>query len=462
MVATLSQWQNLKHTIEDPSIATAEYEGRKVGIQLFDQAQDMDAIAILPKIVKWLDNIIADTYHNFTMPSAKDREESGSVYSWSHTQRLDYNFFTGMRSEIVGMVKDSKRARQPVPENCRGGFEHLVVSRDVQKSVPAPISALAYQTQRLVDGQEKIIPPVFGGLGIRRPCNQTPATVGARIAGLEDRQREEHRQSLAHVPYNQRLTTIIGLISPITDAGLNLGGVGQMQGTQNIGMGASLQPVKDNASREIQVQDPRQNTPGAPAGTVPGPVPRVLNPLLNSVDWVKVLHHAVEKDQAKASDRPSPYPSQHFLEHCPFAPSPSEQQKDSSTTHGVGDKWMEEFVDLTGAAPPTREGTKTANTGKRSVSPERILFSLGDLRKVPRSHSAVPERRGSDSTAQTDMSDGIFSDAGSAGGATSPEEDMMDEVDMIETDHVMADIHPNRLWGKHLADVVTQHSGKQD
>jgi hypothetical protein len=452
MVATLSQWQNLKHTIEDPSIATAEYEGRKIGIQLFDQAQEMEALAILPKIVKWLDKIIADTYHNFTMPSAKDREESGSVYSWSHTQRLDYNFFTGMRSEIVGMVKDSKRARQPVPENCRGGFEHLVVSSDVQKSVPAPASAPAHQTQRLVDGQEKTIPPVFGGLGIQRPCNQTPATVGARIAGLEDRQREEHRQSLAHVPHNQRLATTTGVITPITDAGLNLVRIGQMQGTQNIGMGTSFQPVKDNTSGEIQVQNPRQNTPGA----VPEPVTRALNPLLHNVDWVKALHHAVEKDHAKASDRSSPYPNQHFLEHCPFAPSPSEQQKDSSTTHGEGDKWMEEFVDLTGAAPPTGEEKKT------NVSPEKILLSLGELPKVPRSNSVVPERRGSDTTAQTDIADGIFSDAGSAGGSTSPEEDMMDEIDMIRTDDVVANIRSTRLWGKDLADVVTKHGYKQD
>jgi hypothetical protein len=437
MVATLSQWQNLKHTMEDPSIATAEYEGRKIGMQLFHQAQEMEAFSVLREIVKWLKKIIADTYHNFTMPSKIDREESGNVYSWSHTQRLDYNFFTGIRSEIVGMVQDSKRARQPVPENCRGGFEHLVVSSDVQRTVPAPApvpTPAAPQAQRLVDDQERTIPPVLGGLGIQQPCNQNTTAIGEATSVLEGRQREEYRQSLTYVPHDQRRTTTTGLATPQTGDRLILGRLGEAPAVRGIEINSSSQPDKNNVPGGIQVQDQRRLTPGVHAGSISDTVPGALNYPVKSTDWVKALNYAVELDKANTPYRSSPYSTQHGPEYCPFARPPPEQHKERSSTHGVDNKWMEEFVDFGGAAPPAGDEVRNANKKNTSASPERVLFSVRDLPDIPTSDSA-PTRRGSDSSVPTEMGDGIFSDAGSATVSPAPEGDM-DEVDMLSTDHM--------------------------
>lgn len=455
MVSTLSQWQNLKHTIEDPSIATAEYEGRKIGIQLFDQAQEMEAQAILPKIVKWLESIIADTYYNFTMPSKKDREESGGVYSWSHTQRLDYNFFSGMRSEIVGMVKDSKRARLPVPENCRGGFNHLVVSSDVQKSVPVPVLAPAPQTQRLVDDQKRSIPPVFGGIGVRRPSSQQSTTVGATMSESEGKQREGFRQSLTHVPHSQRSATTTQLESSSTGVTVILGRIGEVPATQGIETNSSSQPVSGNPSGEIQVQGPSSVAAVRSRGPFASSTAEALYSQQKNPDWVKVWHQANEKDKARTPYTSSPYPNQQFLEHCPFAEPPPEQQKDNSTTKGADDKWMEEFVDLSGATPPAREQVRNANMANMNSPPERPMFPIEKIPDVPRREIIVPERRGSDSTATTEMGDVIFSDAGAS---TPPDEDM-DEVDMISTDD-MRKTGSTGEWDGGIFYAVKQHDGE--
>lgn len=437
MVATLSQWQNLKHTIDDPSIATAESEGRKIGIQLFDQAQEMEACAVLPKLVKWLEQIIADTYHNFTMPSKKDREESGSVYSWSHTQRLDYNFFKGIRSEIVGLVKDSQRARQAVPENCRGGFEHLVVSSDVQKSVPAPAPAsastpAATEGEPLLDGQGAIIPPVFGGLQIQQPYNQTIEAMRHATAMLKSRQQLNFRQSLTYVPHEERPATTTGLRTPQSEERPILTRGAEAPVTHGIGINSTSQSVNGKGSGVIPVQ---YQKPLAPNGTTPGATSGPYSYLVKNTDFVRALPHAVEKDKATAPYTSFPYSSPHVPQFYPFAKPPPEQHKEVSKTHGVDDTWMEKYVDLSGGAPPAGVAAMTAETGNRDGAPEKAFFPVEDMPDAPRPNIVAPERRGSDSAGHSDMESGVLSDAGSVSVATSPEADM-DEVDMIKTDHM--------------------------
>lgn len=174
----------------DPSIATAEYEGRKIGMQLFYQAKEDDTFHVFPFLVKKLmDPMIDITFRNFTCPSVADREESGSVYSWSHTQRLDYNFFTGMRSEVVGLVKAWRLAQQPVPESCRGGLDHLV------QSSYTPTVTMTKPIPQQTPSQNETMPPIFGGVQLQATGDQQfgPKIKPKQFAGEElmNKERED-------------------------------------------------------------------------------------------------------------------------------------------------------------------------------------------------------------------------------------------------------------------------------
>jgi len=396
--------------MENATIPTAEYEGRKIGIQLFNQAEEMEALAALPNVSKWLGDMIRNTYFQFTMSANNNGKDNRAVQEWTHLQRLDWSFFNGMKSEIVAMWKERQRMNQPVPENCKGGFDHLVVSRDVPNGSQRPAQTLGARTQQLADGQGNAIPS--GSKGVDLQSTHSQNTAEATTTELAGRQREDFRQSISrnplkqatttesstHNPLNQRSATTTGPMTPSTNPGFGLG----LAGTpHNFGTNWSSQPAQNNM-----------------------PVPAV-NQLMKSTDWVKARQRAIERQEAETSSR---------------------------YTNADHD-WLEDFVDFSGCASPAGEEGEQMGTGNQVTPPEPDVEShTGDLPDAPKSSKAPSDRRGSDTSVKMEVGSGVDSDAGAAGGSTSPEEDM-DEVDMISTDHI-GDTPSNRQSLKHEADVL--------
>lgn len=170
IVKTLSEWQNAHHTILNPNLGSATHEGRKLGMQLFKQAKNTQTVDVLFHLVKWLETLLTDIERNFTTPSAADMEESGSIFSWTHTQRLDYNFFRAMRTELVQNVKVWQQFQRPVPENCRGGVEHLGTAASSNASTNGQdtrvsTAATTPDKETPPETRKQLSPPV-GGVGL--------------------------------------------------------------------------------------------------------------------------------------------------------------------------------------------------------------------------------------------------------------------------------------------------------
>jgi hypothetical protein len=142
-------------------------------------------------VVEWLEPLITDIERNFTTPSKADREESDSVFSWTHTQRLDYNFFTAMRTQLVTSVKAWQRSQKPVPENCKGGVEHLgtvngapsaAIASTTDKEAESSNAVSTPEKKTPTDGTKELSPPV-GGVAL--PIDQLADPEAAKTLAVQ-------------------------------------------------------------------------------------------------------------------------------------------------------------------------------------------------------------------------------------------------------------------------------------